>query len=60
MSEAAEAGEIFGTKRIKAAMRGSMTDAGELLRTLLCQVSEFTKGRPPEDDITLLAVQGGN
>ncbi len=58
VSEAAEAGEIFGSKRINSAARDGAADAGELLKTILYEVSKFTKGRPPEDDMTLLAAQG--
>jgi serine phosphatase RsbU (regulator of sigma subunit) len=58
LSEAAEAGEIFGAERITSAARDGAGDAGGLLRTLLDEVGKFTGGRPTEDDITLLAVQG--
>lgn len=58
VSEAAEAGEVFGQERIYDAVRGHRDDAGELLKGLLLQVSSFTRGRPPEDDITMLAAQG--
>ena len=58
LSEAAEAGEIFGPERITSAAREGSADAGGLLKTLLREVGEFTGGKPPEDDITLLAVQG--
>ena len=58
LSEAAEAGEIFGSRRITEAARDGAADGGKLLKTLLCEVSKFTRGRPPQDDITLLAAQG--
>jgi len=57
LSEAAEAGEVFGTKRIDAVARAGAADAGGLLGTLLYEVSKFTRGRPPDDDMTLLAAQ---
>ncbi len=57
LPEAAQAGEIFGSKRIISAARDGAADAGELLKTLLYEVSKFTKGKPPEDDITILAAQ---
>jgi sigma-B regulation protein RsbU (phosphoserine phosphatase) len=57
LPEAEAAGEIFGSTRIATTARGGAGDAGGLLTTLLQEVGEFTGGKPPEDDITLLAVQ---
>jgi sigma-B regulation protein RsbU (phosphoserine phosphatase) len=58
LSEAAQAGEIFGPERIISAASKGAGDAGELLKSLIHEVGEFTGGKLPEDDITLLAAQG--
>ena len=60
LSEAAAAGENFGRERITSAARDGAGDAGELLETLIHEVGKFSGGKPPEDDITLLAAQAGN
>jgi sigma-B regulation protein RsbU (phosphoserine phosphatase) len=57
VSEAAGAGEVFGSGRIVATMRKTAGDVGGLIKSLIREVSEFRGGRPPDDDITLLAVQ---
>jgi sigma-B regulation protein RsbU (phosphoserine phosphatase) len=58
LSEAEAAGEIFGSIRIASTARQGAGDADGLLNTLLHEVGEFTGRKPPEDDITLLAVEG--
>jgi sigma-B regulation protein RsbU (phosphoserine phosphatase) len=58
LSEAEGVGEIFGSGRITSMAGEVAGGAGGLLDALLHEVGEFTGGKPPEDDITLLAVEG--
>lgn len=48
------AGEMFGTQRLDRALSACREDASDLIRAVLDALDEFTAGRPPTDDRTLL------
>lgn len=47
-------GEIFGTERLDAALETCSLQAQGLLDSLLASAEEFTEGRRPEDDRTII------
>ena len=55
--EACEDDEFFGVDRVRAIAEATAGACPELLRTILQEVGRFTKGRPPADDMTLLAMR---
>jgi sigma-B regulation protein RsbU (phosphoserine phosphatase) len=55
--EASEQDEFFGTARIHSIVESSKRAGPELLSAILDDVRKFSKGRPPDDDMTLLAIR---
>jgi serine phosphatase RsbU (regulator of sigma subunit) len=52
------AGEIFGADRLQRAVAGSLgRTATDLVHATVKAVSKFAAGAPPEDDLTLLAIE---
>ena len=52
------AGEIFGVDRLKRAVGSSLgRTATDLVHSTLKVVNKFAAGAPPEDDLTLLAIE---
>lgn len=51
------AGEMFGIERLDRVLGGCRKEASELLRAVLGALEEFTSGRPPADDQTLLVAK---
>jgi sigma-B regulation protein RsbU (phosphoserine phosphatase) len=54
--EACEQDEYFGMTRVCSIVQTCKSVGPELLSTILDDVREFSKGRPPDDDMTLLAI----
>ncbi|MDJ0781486.1 MAG: SpoIIE family protein phosphatase [Desulfosarcinaceae bacterium] len=53
-----EAGEMFGRERFKSLLRQhAQRSAGEILSAIFDRLSDFTRGRRPEDDITLVILK---
>jgi sigma-B regulation protein RsbU (phosphoserine phosphatase) len=57
VSEAQNADEMFGRDRIVALLASNGARGGTLLDGVLLAVSDFCGGRPPLDDMTLLAFE---
>jgi sigma-B regulation protein RsbU (phosphoserine phosphatase) len=55
--EASEDDEFFGVERVRSIVKETTGACPELLSTILQEVGRFTKGRPPADDMTLLAMR---
>jgi sigma-B regulation protein RsbU (phosphoserine phosphatase) len=55
--EASNDEEIFGAERIGALLRRFPGDGTRLIEAILAEVESFTGGRPPADDMTLLALR---
>src|SRR5713101_1566911 len=51
------AGEMFGVERLDRVLGGCRDEASELLRAVLGALEEFTAGKPPVDDQTLLVAK---
>lgn len=50
-------GELFGVRRLDEALENCHLDADALIQTVLSAVEEFTGGRPPDDDRTMLVAK---
>jgi sigma-B regulation protein RsbU (phosphoserine phosphatase) len=50
-------GEMFGVQRLDAVLGGCPDDASALLEAVLRDLEQFTGGRPPADDRTLLVAK---
>ncbi len=50
-------GEMFGTERLDLALANCSIDAGRLIQDVLESVGTFTRGRPADDDRTLLVAK---
>jgi sigma-B regulation protein RsbU (phosphoserine phosphatase) len=57
IAEASEEGAFFGVERIHSIVERSRVGCPGLLTAILAEVKRFTRGRSPEDDMTLLAMQ---
>jgi sigma-B regulation protein RsbU (phosphoserine phosphatase) len=51
------AGEPFGEERLARVIAGAAAEPEAVVRAVLAALDEFTHGREPYDDLTLLAVQ---
>jgi sigma-B regulation protein RsbU (phosphoserine phosphatase) len=57
--EATHGEEAFGVERLKHIVEGSSGSPRTLLDSIMREVQEFSKGRPPADDMTLLMLGCG-
>ncbi len=52
-----DGGQMFGTQRLDQALENCSVDAANLVREVLSAVEDFTGGRPPDDDRTMLVAK---
>lgn len=56
-----EEGEFYGDERLQSLVEaGRWASADQLLEAILASVSDFSKGSPPSDDITLVVIRRSN
>jgi len=48
---------VFGSKRVRQALRSGPKPIDELCQSLLAEVRQFTQGQPQNDDICLVGIQ---